>query len=332
MEQRRTRRWMVWEIVTALAVLAVVAAVLVVVDRGGGTAPPAAPPPTPRSTTQPTTTPAPPGPLTSPALVVKIDNAPAARPQTGLGAAEVVYVQPVEGGLTRLVAVYTGTSPPVVGPVRSARRTDVELLSQYGRPVLAYSGAAPELLPTLHSADLVDASPAEAAPAYYRDRDRPSPHNLYVRPARLPGGAEGPAVAPLRFGPAPVVGVPTEDYRVRYRAATFAFTWSSSDRRWLVSLDGTPLVSADTGRVAAATVVWQQVEITTSEPGEDNRAGGSPVARTVGSGQAVVLRDGQRYAGTWARPTAQSPTTFHTVDGRELPLAPGPVWVLLAPA
>jgi hypothetical protein len=244
----------------------------------------------------------------------------------------VVYVEPVEGGLTRLVAVYTATPPSVVGPVRSARRTDVELLAQYGRPVLAYSGAAPELLPALHAAGVVNASPAEAAPAYFRDRDRPSPHNLYVRPARLPGGAEGPAVAPLRFGPAPAAGVPTADYRVRYRTATFSFTWSASGERWLVSLNGTPLVSTGTGRVAAATVVWQQVEVTTSEPGEDNRAGGSPVARTVGSGQAVVLRDGQRYTGTWTRPTAQSPTTFHAANGSELPLAPGPVWVLLTPA
>lgn len=323
MVERRTRRRLVWAIVTALAV---VAAVLVVVSRGGGTTTPAAPPPA--STTAPATA----STLTAPALVVKIDNLPAARPQTGLGSAEVVYVEPVEGGLTRLVAVYTGTPPPVVGPVRSARRTDVELLSQYGRPVLAYSGAAPELLPTLHAANMVNASPAEAAPAYYRNSARPSPHNLYVRPARLPDGAEGPAVAPLRFGPTPIAGVPTADYRVSYRTATFAFTWSASDRRWLVSLNGTPLVSADTGRVTAATVVWQQVEITTSEPGEDNRAGGSPVARTVGSGQAVVLRDGQRYTGTWTRPTAQSPTAFHTANGRELPLAPGPVWVLLTSA
>lgn len=331
----RTRKWLVWEIAAGLAVVAVVAAVLVVVNRDGGTTAPAAPPSTSWSTTTPATepaTPEPPTPLTLPALAVKIDNVPAAHPHTGLGSAEVVYVEPVEGGVTRLVAVYTGTPPPVVGPVRSARRSDIELLAQYGRPVLAYSGAAPELLPTLHAADLVNASPGEAASAYYRDRDRSAPHNLYVRSGRLPDGATGPAVAPLRFGPAPVAGVPVVTYEVRYRTARFAFAWSASDGRWLVSMNGTPVTSTDTGRVTAAAVVWQQVQVTTSEPGEDNRAGGSPVARTVGSGQAVVLRDGQRYTGTWSRPAAQSPTTFHTADGQELPLAAGPVWVLLTPA
>jgi hypothetical protein len=322
----RVRKWLVWEIATALALIAVVVAVLVVVNQGSGTTTPAAPPSTPQSTTQPAV----PTPLTLPALAVKIDNAPAARPQTGLGSAEVVYVEPVEGGVTRFVAVYTGTPPSVVGPVRSARRTDVELLAQHGNPVLAYSGAAPELLPTLHAANLVNASPSEAAAAYYRDRDRPAPHNLYVRPARLPDGAEAPALAPLTFGPVPVAGVPTETYDVDCPTARFAFTWSTPDQRWLVSMNGTPLMSTDTGRVQAATVVWQQVEVTTHEPVENPRATASPVARTVGSGQAVVLRDGQRFTGTWSRPDTRSPTTFHTTDGRELPLAAGPVWVLLS--
>jgi hypothetical protein len=317
-----------WEIATALAVVAVVAGVLIAVNQDDGTTAPAAPPSTSRSTSPPATSPAP---LTSPALAIKIDNVHAARPQTGLGSAEVVYVEPVEGGLTRLVAVYTGTPPSVVGPVRSARRTDIELLAQYGSPVLAYSGAAPELLPALRAANLVNAAPAEAASAYYRDRDRPAPHNLYLRPARLPGGAQGPTVAPLRFGPAPVAGTPTATYRVDYQAARFTFAWSVPDQQWLVSMNGTPLMT-DTGRVRAATVVRQQVEVSTSESIEDAHGTVSPVARTVGGGPAVVLRDGQRFTGTWSRPATRSPTTFHTANGQELPLAPGPVWVLLTPA
>ena len=319
---RRARKWLLWEIAAAMAVIAVVAAVLVVANRGGEPATPAAPP------TATTTAPAQ---LIQPALAVKIDNVPEALPHTGLGAASVVYVEPVEGGLTRLVAVYTGTPPPVIGPVRSARRTDIELLAQYGRPVLAYSGAAPELLPALRGADLVNAAPAQAASAYYRDRDRQAPHNLYLRPARLPGGAAGPAVAPLRFGPAPAGGVPTGTERFGFRAAEFGFTWSAADARWLVTMNGAPVTTTDSGRVTAATVVCQRVTVTTSEPIEDAHGTVSPVAHTVGSGPAVVLRDGKRYPGTWSRPTASSPTTFRTVAGQELPLAAGPVWVLLTP-
>lgn len=321
-----SRNW--WLVVgAALAVLAVVATVVFVASRDDGpTTPPAL-----TTSTRPTT-PEPVAPLTGPALAVKIDNAPTARPQTGLGSAEVVYVEPVEGGMTRLVAVYTGTPPPVVGPVRSARRTDVELLAQYGRPVFAYSGAAPELLPTLHAATVVNASPSAAAAAYVRDGDRAAPHNLYVRPGRLPDGATAPAVAPLRFGPAPVAGTPVTTHRVRYRTADLGVTWSPGDGRWLLSMNGSPLRTTDSGQVRASTVVVQQVQVVASEPGEDTRAGGSPVAHTVGGGTAVVLRDGQSFTVTWSRPTAESPTTFLAADGRELPLAPGPVWVLLTPA
>lgn len=99
------------------------------------------------------------------------------------------------------MAAYTGAPPAVIGPVRSARRTDIELLGQYGRPVLACSGAAPELLPALRAADVVGAAPAQAPGACYRDRDRQSPHNLYVRPTRLPGGRRGPRS--LRCGSVP---------------------------------------------------------------------------------------------------------------------------------
>jgi hypothetical protein len=302
----------------AAAVVIAVVAVLILVNRDDGT---------------PAAAPRAPAPATGPVIAVKIDNVADARPQTGLGAAAVVYVEPVEGGLTRLVAIFRESKPPaVVGPVRSARRTDIDLLAQWGTPVLAYSGAAPQLLPALHSAHLVNASPAEAAGAYYRAPGRAAPHNLFLRPADLPGGAKAPAQPPLQLGDAPAGGTPTTAEDVAFTAARYAFTWSAGQRRWLVSLDGTPLVTTDSGRVTAATVVVQHVTLDTSEPIEDAHGTVSPVAVTVGTGAAEVLRDGKSYPGTWTRPDPASPTRFHTASGGELPLADGPVWVLLTPA
>jgi hypothetical protein len=272
-------------------------------------------------------------PTTTPVVAVKIDNVPAARPQTGLGAADVVYVEPVEGGLTRLVAVFSsGDLPDEVGPVRSARRTDLALLAQYGTPVLAYSGAAPELLPALRSADLVNASPDEAGSAYHRDRDRRAPHNLYVRPAELPGGATAPAEAPLLFGAAPQGGTPAAQHDVAFSAARFGFTWSAPDGRWRIAMNGTPMTSTESGPLTAATVVVQRVVVTAGEAGEDAAGSASPVAQTVGSGQSEVLRGGRVFDGTWSRQAEDAPTRFHTASGAELPLAAGPVWVLLVPA
>ena len=81
----------------------------------------------------------------APVLAVKVDNSPAGRPWTGVEDADVVYVEPVEGGTTRLLAVFSSRLPASVGPVRSARESDVTVLGAYGRPALAFSGSAPEL-------------------------------------------------------------------------------------------------------------------------------------------------------------------------------------------
>lgn len=268
----------------------------------------------------------------APVVAVKVDNVPAARPQTGLGAADVVYVEPVEGGLTRLVAVYAGELPEEVGPVRSARRTDLDLLAQYGEPVLAYSGAAPGLLPALRAADLVNASPDEARAAYHRVEERRAPHNLYLEPARLPQGATGPAEAPLLFGGTPGGGAPVTGHDVAYATTRFTFTWSAPDARWRIEMNGTPLTSTESGPLTAATVVVQRVVVTEGEAGEDAPGSASPVAETVGSGRSEVLRDGAVFTGTWSRPATDTPTRYQTGEGADLPLAPGPVWVLLLPA
>ncbi len=334
------RAWTGWVIAAAaVAVVAVVAGILVALNRTDevaldaprSTAPTTPTPPT-ASTPPTTSTPAPAAPRAAPMLAVKIDNVAPARPQTGVGSADVVYVEPVEGGLTRLVAIYAGRAPAVIGPVRSARRTDIQLLAQYGRPVLAYSGAAPELLPSLRAADIVNAPPARARRAFHRNGARPAPHNLYVRPANLPRGARAPARPPLRFGAAPGGGQPATRQDVAFRAAHYTFTWSARTHRWLVSLDGRPLISTESGRVSAATVVIQRVELIARERIEDARGAVSPVARTVGGGRAFVLRDGRRFTGTWSRPGPRAPTRFHTATGIDLPLARGPVWILLVPA
>ncbi|CAM5335908.1 hypothetical protein SBADM41S_11866 [Streptomyces badius] len=152
-------------------------------------------------------------------LAVKIDNVAPARPQTGLDQADIVYVEQVEAGLSRLLAVYSSELPPVIGPVRSARETDLELLRQFDRPVLAFSGAQYRLLPAIDRAPL-DAVPPSAAPrAYFRGPERPAPHNLYLRPERIPyaaSGTEAVEALGLRFGPAPPGGRAEESRTARF--------------------------------------------------------------------------------------------------------------------
>src|SRR6266496_4413977 len=172
-------------------------------------------------------------------LAVKIDNIVYARPQTGLARADIVYVLPVEGGLSRLMAIFSSHYPPVVGPVRSAREDDLQLLRRFGRPAFAFSGATPRLLPYIHrTARIVDLY-AGTTRGYYRDLNRVAPHNLYAHTRQLLAQAPGASKARdigFRFGPPPPGWRPTRSMSVSYPAASFRFTWSAAKARWLVSM------------------------------------------------------------------------------------------------
>ncbi|MET7503311.1 DUF3048 domain-containing protein [Streptomyces microflavus] len=266
-------------------------------------------------------------------LAVKIDNVAPARPQTGLDQADIVYVEQVEAGLSRLLAVYSSELPPVIGPVRSARETDLELLRQFDRPVLAFSGAQSGLLPAIDRAPL-DAVPPSAAPrAYFRGPERPAPHNLYLRPERIPyaaSGTEAVEALGLRFGPAPPGGRAEESRTVRFASARTTFTWSAERERWLVSMDGSPARTSEGGRLGAATVIVQDVTVRPSAFG-DRSGNNTPFTETVGSGTAHVLRDGKAYEARWARTSADADTAFTTPDGERIDLASGPLWIVYAP-
>ncbi|HEY9373019.1 DUF3048 domain-containing protein [Streptomyces sp.] len=266
-------------------------------------------------------------------LAVKIDNVQAARPATGLGTADLVYVEQVEGGVTRLLAVYSAHLPDRVGPVRSARESDIALLRPFGRPVLAYSGAQSALNPLLRAASLYPVTESSAPAAFVRDGGRPAPHNLYLRPERAFAAAPEATRARdigFRFGSAPKDGTPVNATTVSFPAARYAFTWSAPDNAWRVAMDGRAARSTDTGPLTPETVVIQYVNVRSS--GFRDRFGSvSPYTETVGSGRAVVLRDGRSHEARWNRPTADSGTAFTTPAGTPLNFARGQVWVVLAP-
>ncbi|KUO19392.1 DUF3048 domain-containing protein [Streptomyces dysideae] len=266
-------------------------------------------------------------------LAVKIDNARAARPHTGLDSADVVYAEQVEGGLSRLMAVYATKLPKAVGPVRSARESDLELLRQFDQPTLAFSGAQSKLMPLINKAPLNVQTPDQTSGAYYRGTDKPSPHNLYLRPGKLMPSAPGAdaLTTGFRYGTAPTGGKAEAARTVRYPAARFTFTWSESRDRWLVSMDGTATETADGKRVAAATVVVQYVTIRKSAY-HDFLGNNTPYTETVGSGKAKVLRDGRAYDVNWEREKATDGTEFTTNDGTPVNFAKGQVWVVYAKA
>ena len=260
-------------------------------------------------------------------VAVKVDNSPQGRPWTGVADADVVYVEPVEGGVTRLLAVFASHLPPSVGPVRSFRESDIDLLAAYGRPALAFSGNAPELDRLVASGPVVPVSPDQVAGAYRRGRGE-APHNLYGDLAALLRAARGVA-APhdvgFRFGAAPAGGDPAPD--VTETVGSTAVGLHAAGGRWTVAFGGAPAVTAD----GPATVVVQRVSVRTSAI-HDVAGAPSPTAITVGAGPVEVFRDGKRYPGTWSRSAPGASTTYTGDGGKPLTFAPGPVWVLLVRA
>jgi hypothetical protein len=263
-------------------------------------------------------------------LAVKIDNIVYARPQTGLTEADIIYVLPVEGGLSRFLAIFSSHFPPIIGPVRSARQDDLPLLRQYGRPAFAFSGAQPELLPVVERARIVDLY-AGIVGGYFRNYARIAPYNLYgvtrvlLREAK---GRESRAhCIGFRFGPEPPGGRPARSVSVSYPAARFRFTWSVRRNRWLVWMDGSRAMTTEGPQLAPATVVIQHTDVKTSPFREEGRR--PPYAMTTGHGWALVLRNGRAYRVRWSRPHPRDGTTFTTMTGKPFAFAKGQLWIVL---
>jgi hypothetical protein len=264
-------------------------------------------------------------------LIAKIGNTFPERPATGLASADIVYLIPVEGGLSRIMAVFSSHYPRVIGPVRSARQDDLDLLRQFGRPAFAWSGAQPRLQRVVPHARIVNLF-AGTTSGYFRSLNRVEPYNLYANTRTLLKHARHASVARdigFRFGAAPPGGHRVKSKSVSYPAASFRFTWSPHRHRWLVSMDGTPATSAGAGRLAAPTVVIQRVVVGLS-PFLEQGPMKPPDAHSVGSGTALVLRNGKAYHTRWSRPSANGGTRFTTDSGQPMTFARGPVWIVLA--
>jgi hypothetical protein len=284
------------------------------------------------TTTAPAPTPTGPVPLVGgPVLAVKIDNTPAARPRIGLDVADVVYVEPVEGGLTRLLAVFSRRQPPEVGPVRSGRESDVDLVANYGRVALAFSGSSSYTKRILDRGKQVNLSFDQSTRGYHRDHSRPAPYNVIGNPRELlarAGGSVKPADIGFRYGAPTAGGTAATSVAARWPSSRVTLTWNATRKQYLITTDGRPEVSPSGRQYGASTVVVQYV-VTHKSGNRDVNGQPTPVVDVVGTGAAVVLRGGLSWQGRWSRQGVTAPTSF-TVGKQWLTFDPvGPVWVLL---
>ena len=270
-------------------------------------------------------------------LVVKIDDTNAAHPQIGVESADVVYVEQVEAGLTRLAAIYTSKLPPLIGPIRSARISDIELLAQFGRVGFAYSGAQSKLRPVIAAANLENLSAERNPPSIYgKDPNRPGPVDMILKPDLLLERANSnpkiridtATASVFPFGDAPKGETNTAIAKVKWPSAKYELRWDSASKKWLIYFNEKPNKAANGEQLYADTAIIQIVSITPSIYG-DKFGEVTPFSKTTGSGKAVMLRDGFSYQISWQRNSETDVTTWISEDGDVANFKPGRTWIFL---
>ena len=265
-----------------------------------------------------------------PALVVKIDNHPDARPQSGLNEADIVYEENVEN-LTRFAAIFQSNGADPVGPIRSGRTQDVALLGSLNRPLFAWSGGNARVTATIVASDLVQVSETQAGNAMFRDRSRKAPHNLYGNVSALYSFAPADAGAPVaqfqyRAGGATPVGASSDGVKVSMDGIKVHWQWDAASSTYLRFSDDTVHKdSINDVQVATSNVIVLEVDYQPS-PAD----GRSPEAQTIGTGTVVVFTDGIVIAGTWTRRDRLAPFTLTDPTGAPILLTPGHTFIELA--
>jgi hypothetical protein len=271
-----------------------------------------------------------------PVLVVKIDDTNPARPQVGLKSADIVYVEQVEGGLTRLAAVFSSSIPDVIGPVRSARISDIELFAQFGKIAFAYSGAQSKLLPVIAEANLVDVGAMRFGPTYYaNDPNRSAPYAMMVQSKVLleEGLRRSPDIAISKgmgwsFDEESPANQKFNSVEINWPASRYIAKWSMTENRWLLYFGDQPNLDGSGYHLGPKNIMIQLVSITDSIY-KDKVGGVTPFSATVGNGRCYLLRDAGSIPCLWSRTMAESGTSFTDLAGAPIAFAPGQSWFAL---
>lgn len=276
-----------------------------------------------------------------PAISVKIENSAAARPQTGLDAADIVWETIIDFDVSRLIAVYHSQMPEEIGPIRSVRPMDPAIISPLGG-ILAFSGGQQGVLNLVAESNAQPLSHDAHSDGFYRVKWRRAPHNVYGSLERfLAQGDNEHLAAPseqFEFAhgedePTAVAdGASVETLTFKLSSASKpSWTWDADEKRWLRSEGQSPHFDHDENPLAAVNVV----SITAPHVASGFKAQNNTVVPTyelTGEGAAAVATGGNIIEGTWKKKDDDAPIELFTEDGDPILLAPGNTWVELVPA
>ena len=273
-----------------------------------------------------------------PALTVKIDNAPVARPQSGLDRADVIYEEVVEGGVVRFLAVFHSRDAEAIGPVRSVRPVDPDIVTPI-KGLFAYSGGTPPFVAAIKKAPVTLVGFDERTKAYTKRKGKPAPHNLFTSTAELYEGAKESAQPPpplFTFLPSDQAfgvagGSPLTHFAVQMGGPTkAAWDWDAGAGVWRRLTNGTPHTVEGGEQIGSANVIVQFVKYRDTAA-RDAAGFRVPTAEVKGTGEAWVLSGGRLIKAKWEKKNAAAITLYTDSAGLPVRLRPGTTWVSLAP-
>lgn len=271
--------------------------------------------------------------LDRPAVAVKIENSPEARPQHGLESADLVFEEIVEGGITRFMAIYHCGKADDAGPVRSARFDDPKIARPFTR-VIAYSGSNGLVDKELQKRNMILLNELNQRGAFYRvPLGTILVHNLFVRTEVLRNDervrkVDSPRTDVFKFGEVQDVAKKARSVRVNFNASiTIEYKWEGG--AWKRYEDG-PFMTAAGEQITVPNVLIQQVEVNSSRRLVDVAGNASPKLDLKGTGKALLFRDGMVIKGTWQVKNGR--TYYQTRSGADFVFAKGPIWVELVPS
>jgi hypothetical protein len=270
--------------------------------------------------------------LTRPALTVKIENTPEALPQWGINQADVVYEEIVNGGITRLAAIFNSQAPAKVGPVRSVRPTDTQVVWPIGG-IFAYSGGAAYAVASIETAPVKLIDETNAGTAMFRDLSLEAPHNLFAIAPQLfalgktlgAAPTPPPALFSYRSPDQKVPGPSVASFVVQFPSIyPVTWTWDTTTLSWDRTLFGMPDVTGTGVRESPKNVIVMYINYV-------NGIGTmSSYGDLQGSGTAEVFTDGHEVRGTWSRgPVKSDVIQYDTASGLPIALTPGQTWIEL---
>ncbi len=299
-----------------------------------------------------------PGDNAKPILMVKVENDPTVRPQTGLNHADLIFEELVEGGITRFATVFQSDIPAEIGPVRSIRHVDASLASPIA-DIFVFSGGAPKTMRFVEQK--VPASitvVTEGGVGMYRSHKHSAPHNVFLKPAKLiasiadnaspsdgffvrvdpnkPISAPTTSPSPIPSGSAtpttaPIVVTPTSKVSIGFsNFENPVWKWNADKGLWMRFERSTPFLNIDGSQFGTKNLVILYVK--TIDAGYRDPAG-NYVPRSVltHTGPGYLITDGKRQKITWSKEHVADPVTLFDVAGHQVGLPTGKTWVSLVP-